>query len=319
MSRISRWALALILCIIAFHMNVAAQKPMSPPHILVVPDLIYCKAHGYTTTFDNFGVTEIIPDYERALSEDQTLHNALTQIESLINARDGAFVIEDLFQCINNAKQDLAMSSAAGGSQAESIEEAIIRNSNADIIIKVNYDLLKHGPNYSVSYTITGTDAFTANKFAPLEGVGKESSSANPVLLLREAIYDRMDDFLNRLLRHYEQMLRSGRMVAFDIKTTATSPHTMNSIFGAYTLREAIDEFLYENSVDGGGLERVRGGDTFLQYDGVYIPLTGQIGRYVRRQGAKDVAQRLTNHLAALGVTADFKIVGLGKVNIFIH
>lgn len=296
-----------------------AQKVMTPPHIMIVPDLIYCKAHGFVRSFDNNGTVEEIPDYERALTEDASLHGALTQIASLINERNSDIVIVDLQECINNTKKDAAISSANDGSQAESIEEAIIRNSNADILVKLQYDLLKNGPQYQVSYTLRGTDAYTSNMFAPLSGVGAPSTSANPVLMLTEAIYGSMDDFLNRLLRYYSSMTTKGRMVAFDIKTTGSSAYTMSSSLGQLSLREAIDDFLYDNSVDGGGLERVKGGDTFLQYEGVYIPLTGNIRGRVRRQGAKDVAQRLTNHLASLGVNADFKIIGLGKVNMFIH
>lgn len=314
-----KWITYIVFAALLMPLSGKAQKAMTPPHVMIVPDLIYCKAHGYTKNFNNNGIDEEIPDYERALTEDPTLHGALTQIASLINERNGDIVIVDLQESINNAKKDAALSAANGGDQSESIEEAIIRNSNADIIVKLQYDLLKNGPQYSVNYTIRGTDAYTSNVFAPLEGVGAPSTSANPVLLLREAIYGSMDSFLERLLRHYSSMYDKGRMVAFDIKTTNSSPHNMNSVLGEVTLREAIDDFLYDNSVDGGGLERVKGGDTFLQYEGVYIPLTGNIRGRVRRQGAKDVAQRLTNHLASLGVTSDFKIIGLGKVNIFIR
>lgn len=295
-----------------------AQKSMSPPHVLIVPDLIYCKNHGYIQTFNNNGVIEEIPDYERALTEDPSLHGALTQIASLINGRNGNIVIIDLLECINNAKKDAAISSANGGDQSESIEEAIIRNSNSDIVVKLQYDLLKNGPQYSVSYTIKGTDAYTAFNFAPFEGVGKPSTSANPVLLLREAIFTGMDDWLARMLRYYESMEKKGRMVAFDIKITNTSPYTMNSKVGDISLRELIDDFLYDNSKDGTGLERVKGGSTFLQYDGVYISLTANIRGRERKQGAKDVAQRLVNHLSTMNVNADFKIIGLGKVNILI-
>ena len=30
-----------------------AQKAMTPPHVMVVPDLIYCKSHGFTQQFNN--------------------------------------------------------------------------------------------------------------------------------------------------------------------------------------------------------------------------------------------------------------------------
>ena len=294
-----------------------AQKAMTPPHVMVVPDLIYCKSNGYVQQYNNNGVTEIIPDYERALSEDPSLHAVLTQVKQLIAEKNSDIVLIDLIEAINNAKADAAMANANFADQSESIEEAIIRNSEADILVKVQFDMLKHGPNYQVSYTLNGTDAYTNRNFAPVEGMGKPSTSANPVVLLREAVYDNMDSFLNLMLTYYNSMVTKGRMVAFDIKTTGGV--NMNTKVGQYTLREQIEDFLYDNSVDGNGLERVKGGNTFLQYQGVYIPLTTTIRGRQRKQGAKDVAQKMVNFLEENGVTADFKIRGLGKVNIYIR
>ncbi len=297
----------------------AQRKLMTPPHVMVVPDMIYCKNHGYIQTFDNMGVAEEVPDYERALKEDPSLHSALTQIAQLMTDRSPNIVIVDLLEAINLAKEDAAMNTANGGDESESIEEAIIRNSNSDILVKVQFDLLKTGPNYRVAYTLRGTDAYTAQMFAPFEGVGPDATSANPVLLLREAIYGGMDGFLNKILTYYQKMTTTGRMVAFDIKITNTSALRMGSRIGDLTLRELIDDFLYDNSVDGGGLERMKGGETFMQYSGVYIPLTYTLRGRQRRQGAKDVAQKLVNHLAENGIQADFKVKGLGKVNIYIR
>lgn len=296
-----------------------AQKAMTPPHVMVVPDLIYCKAHGYVQQFDNMGMTETVPDYEKALSEDPSLHSVLMQIAQLITDRNSDIVIVDLIEAVNNAKADAAMAAANGGDQSESIDEAIIRNSDADILVKVQFDLLKNGPQYQVSYTLAGTDAYTNRMFAPISGMGAPSTSANPVVLLREAVFDNMDAFLTKMLAYYSGMLTKGRMVAFEIKTTSTSSVNMNSKVGEYTLREQIEDFLYDNSVDGNGLERVRSGNTFLQYEGVYIPLVSTIRGRQRKQGAKDVAQKLVNFLGENGINAEYKIRGLGKVNIFIQ
>ena len=296
-----------------------AQKAMTPPHVMVVPDLIYCKAHGYVQQFDNNGITETVPDYERALSEDPSLHAVLTQVAQLINDRNQDIVIIDLLEAINNAKTDAAMAAANNGDQSESVEEAIIRNSEADILIKVQFDLLKNGPQYQVSYTITGTDAYTNRMFAPVEGMGAPSTSANPVVLLREAVYNNMNAFLDKVLAYYTGMTTKGRMVAFEIKTTSTSAVNMSSKVGEYTLREQIEDFLYDNSVDGNGLDRVKSGNTFMQYQGVYIPLVATIRGRQRKQGAKDVAQKMVTYLEQKGVTADYKVRGLGKVNIYIR
>lgn len=295
-----------------------AQRAMTPPHVMVVPDLIYCKSHGFTQQFNNNGLTETIPDYERALSEDPSLHAVLTQIAQLITDRNSDIVIVDIIEAINNAKADAAMAAANAGDESESVDEAIIRNSEADILVKLQFDLVKNGPEYRVSYVLNGTDAYTNRNFAPVSGMGKPSTSANPVVLLREAAGENMDAFLTKMLSYYQGMVKKGRMVAFEIKTTSTTSVNMNSKVGQYTLREQIDDFLYDNSVDGNGLERVQGGNTFLRYQGVYIPLTATIRGRQRKQGAKDIAQKLVNYLESNGINAEYKIRGLGKVNIYI-
>ena len=298
--------------------TVSAQKQMSPPHVMIVPDLIYCKTNGYVQQFDNMGVVETVPDYEKALTEDPSLHAALMQVAQLITDRNSDIVIVDLIEAINNAKADAAMAAANGGDVSESLDEAVIRASEADILVKVQFDLLKHGPQYQVSYTITGTDAYTNQAFAPISGMGAPSTSANPVVLLREAVFANMDAFLDKMLSYYAGMATKGRMVAFEIKTTAGSSVNMNSKVGEYTLREQIEDFLYDNSVEGKGLERGQSGSTFMKYQGVYIPLIATIRGRQRKQGAKDVAQRLVNYLAENNVAAEYKIRGLGKVNIYI-
>ena len=310
--------LTIVIALLTITGSAWAQKAMTPPHVMVVPDMIYCKAHGFTQQFNNNGTTETIPDYEKALSEDPTLHSVLIQVAQLITDRNPDIVIVDLLEAINQTKADAAMAAANAGDQYESVEEAIIRNSEADILIKVQYDLLKNGPQYQVSYTITGTDAYTSRMFAPIEGMGAPSTSANPVVLLREAVYQNMDAFLTKVLQYYQGMVTKGRMVAFDIKTTESATVNMNTKIGQYALHEIIEDFLFDNSVDGNGTERVKSGATFMQYQGVYIPLISTIRGRQRKQGAKDVALKLVNELSTKGVTADYKVRGLGKVNIYI-
>ena len=309
----------IFICIAILSMaGINAQKVMTPPHIMVVPDLIYCKTHGFTQEFNNNGLTETVPDYERAITEDPTLHSALTQVAQLITDCNSDIVIVDIIEAINNAKADAAMAAANNADDSESIEETIIRNSDADILIKVQFDLLKNGPEYRVSYVLNGTDAYTNQNFAPVSGMGKGSTSANPVALLREAIFENMPPFTEKLTNYFVSMLQKGRMMAFEINTTSTASVNMNSKVGEYTLREQIEDFLYDNSVDGNGLERVKSGNTFLRYQGVYIPLTSSIRGRQRKQGAKDVAQKLVNFLEENGIDAEYKIRGLGKVNIYI-
>lgn len=305
-----------IVAILAGGITSSAQKVLTPPSIMIVPDIVYCNTNGYTVTGAG---GEKIADYEAALAQDPTLHSVLTQIAQLIKERNSEIVIVDLIEAINNAKSDEMMAIANSGSESENIDETIIRNSNADLLVKVHFDLIKNGPQYQVSYTLNGTDPYTSSNFAPIEGLGKPSTAASPVALLREAVYDNMDGFLDMLLKYYNNMLTGGRMVAFEIKVRNNSDLTMNTKVGEYTLREEIEDFLYDNSVDGKGLENVKSGSSFMQYKGVYIPLIATIRGRQRKQGAKDVAQKLVNFLADKNIKAEHKILGLGKVNIYIE
>lgn len=304
------------ICAIMVNFELAySQKSFTPPSVMIVPDLVYCMNNGYTSEGPN---GETIADYEKALTQDPTLNSALTQISQLIKERNSEIVIIDLPEAINNAKADEMMASSNNGDDSENVDEAIIRNSNADLLIKVNFDLIKNGPQYQVSYTIKGTDPYTSSNFAPIEGLGSPSTATSPIALLREAVYNNMDGFLDMLLKYYNNMLTGGRMVAFDIKIRSNSSMTMNAKIGQYTLMEEIEDFLYDNSIEGKGIENVRSGNTFMQYKGVYIPLISTIRGRQRKQGAKDVAQKLVNYLAEKQISADYKVMGLGKVYVYI-
>lgn len=170
-----------IVAILAGGITSSAQKVLTPPSIMIVPDIVYCNTNGYTVTGAG---GEKIADYEAALAQDPTLHSVLTQIAQLIKERNSEIVIVDLIEAINNAKSDEMMAIANSGSESENIDETIIRNSNADLLVKVHFDLIKNGPQYQVSYTLNGTDPYTSSNFAPIEGLGKPSTAASPVALL---------------------------------------------------------------------------------------------------------------------------------------
>mgnify|MGYP006896748553 CR=1 FL=1 len=307
--------LYLLLLICCAFTEASAQKLMSAPRVMIVPDLNYCTKAGYT--MQAAGAT--VPDYEKAMANDQTLNDAITLVSQLIKERNADIDVRDLTEAINNAKQDEAMAAANGGDDAESVDEAIIRNSEADILVKISFDVVKNGPQYQVTYRMNGVDAYTSSVFAPVSGMGNPSTSANLVVLLREAIFGNMDKFLNQMLTYYSTMVKKGRKVAFDIKVLSSSSVNMNSKVGQYTLREVIDDFLYDNTVEGGGLEQVKSGNTFMQYSGIYIPLTTNMRGRQRRQGVQDVAQRLKTFLEEKGIKSEFKNKGIGKVNFYIQ
>ena len=66
-----------LFCMVVFGQ---AKKPT----IMVVPSDVWCVQNHFTTTYDNQGVQETIPDYYRALQNDANLLLAIGKINSMM-------------------------------------------------------------------------------------------------------------------------------------------------------------------------------------------------------------------------------------------
>ena len=127
-----------------------------------------------------------------------------------------------------------------------------------------------------------------------------------------------MDAFLEKVLAYYTNMVKNGRQVAINFKVTNGAGLTMDSKVGNNLLKEVIDDCLYDLSVDGNGLERVRGGSNFLNYSGIYIPLFANVRGRERKQKTEDVARKVSAMLESHNIKSHYTTVGLGKVNFYI-
>jgi len=302
------------------------RKAMSPPTIMIIPDDIYCNEHGYVVEFNDQGKKSTRPDYGKALGSDANLQGILTQIASLIQERSSTIEIVDINSAINASNMTEVLGQSNGADDSESIDEMIIRNANADFLVKVNFHELKKGPFSQMQVTLIGVDAYTGFQVAPIEGLSQQTSSASAAVLAREAVFSKMDGFLEKMLTYYSNMIEGGRCAAFEFKILDGSAFNMNSnvtitLDGKaekMKLREAIDELLYINSVDGKGLEKVRGGRTFLSYSSVYVPLFATVRGRERKQSATMVIDRIASALSDAGIDCETKAIGLGKVYVYI-
>ena len=296
-----------------------SQKSMSPPRIMVVPSEVYCTSHGYTYDFQGENGTEQRPDYRRAILEDTDLHPVLTQVKELIMERNSKIKIIDLLNTVQSFETDQVMNLLNLADESEAADEAIVRTADCDVLIKVNYDVVRVGPQRQVQFTITGTDSYTGQEFAPVTGIGSPSTYASAAVLVREAIYGKMDDFLRLVLQYYANMQTDGRAVSFYFKIQEGSDYQMNTVVSQYTLGEVIEDLLYDNSVGGTGVDQGQTGNTFASYRAVHIPLMAEVRGRMRRQNALNVAQRIATELEQYDITCTCKLAGLGKVYVYLQ
>ena len=260
---------AILSCLVMFGQ---AKKPT----IMVVPSDVWCVQNNYSTTYDNQGVEQTIPDYTRALQNDANLLLAIGKINTMM--ADRGFPLKDLqtvTKSVNqkNAEYNMIQSKTSGASIAENPIDRLRRVAKADIIMQLTYTVNTMGPKYSVTYNLQGIDAYSNKQIAGAQGTGKPSFTAEFPVLLEEAVVNNMDNFCNQLMTYFEDIQENGREVAVDILVFDNgSGLDLETEFGGLELTEIIDNWMSNNTVNH-VFNKSDGSETFIQYEQVRIPL----------------------------------------------
>ena len=260
---------AILSCLVMFGQ---AKKPT----IMVVPSDVWCVQNNFSTTYDNQGVEQTIPDYTRALQNDANLLLAIGKINTMM--ADRGFPLKDLqtvTKSVNqkNAEYNMIQSKTSGASIAENPIDRLRRVAKADIIMQLTYTVNTMGPKYSVTYNLQGIDAYSNEQIAGAQGTGKQSFTAEFPVLLEEAVVNNMDNFCNQLMTYFEDIQENGREVAVDILVFDNgSGLDLETEFGGLELTEIIDNWMSNNTVNH-VFNKSDGSETFIQYEQVRIPL----------------------------------------------
>ena len=265
-----------VIIIIAVFLSVAALGQAKKPTIMVVPSDVWCVQNSFSSTYDNQGVSETIPDYTRALQSDANLLLAIGKINSMM--ADRGFPLKDLQSVTKsviqkNAEDNMIQSKTSGASLAENPIDRLRRVAKADIIMQLTYTINTMGPKYSVTYNLQGLDAYTNKQIAGAQGTGKQTFSAELPVMLEEAVMNNMDNFCDQLMAYFEDIQENGREVAVDIRVFDNgSGLDLETEFGGMELTEIIDDWMSDNTVSH-VFNKSDGSETFIQYEQVRIPL----------------------------------------------
>lgn len=244
------------------------------PTIMVVPSDRYCISKGYMTTFDN----QDMPDYKKALQNDADLRMAISKISGMMADRE--FPLKDLEQELRNISNESAESAMITGSEGSSVAESPVdvlkRTAKADIIMDLDFSVVKQGPRNSIMYTLNGLDAYTSKNVASSTGVGSPSSAASVELLIEEAVLSHMDEFTGRLQAHFDDMFNNGREVKIMVKVFDGSDVNLSDEvdYNGETdeLGIFIEDWMADNTVSG-RFSLSDGTENFQRYEQVRIPM----------------------------------------------
>ncbi len=316
----------ILLSIAAVALSLSVFAQAKKPIIMVVPSDVYCIDQGYTQTFTANGVEQTLPDYRKMLQNDRKMRLAITKLAAIM--ADRGFPLKDLEQEMKNLEQETAETAAMqgkdGGEIVESPIDKLKRTAKADIILDLDFNIAKKGPQNYVNFNLRGLDAYTAKQIAGAAGSGKPSSAAAPELLLEEAVISYIDEFNGRLMTYFDDMFTNGREIKLVLKrfNSATFDFTTEFEFDGEEREfgDCVDMWLDQHCVQG-RFSRVDGSDNILKYEQVRIPLFKESSS--GRQTAIDArafASDLRSFLRKAPFSADCKVYqrGLGEAWIIV-
>ena len=311
MKKVFIFSIAIMLTTLSFGQ---AKKPT----LMVVPADNWCIANNYVDKINDQGTVKNVPNYKRALQNSSECYNVITKINTLMS--DRSFPLKDLSSVLksmaNNTVMDIVTTSSSGAELAESTLDLIKRNSNADIILELNWQVNTIGPKKSITYSLAAKDSYTDKQIAGAQGTGSPSFSADLPVLLEEAVVANMDNFCAQLQAHFDDMMENGREVTMEVKVVEDgSGINLASEYEGEELTDIIDDWVSDNSVNH-RYNLSQGSNNFLKFEQIRIPLFQANGRpNDTRRWTRDLSKFLTTKYQ---ISSKVDIRGLGKAVLLI-
>jgi hypothetical protein len=290
------------------------------PTIMVVPADAFCERYGYVQQVNTTGQTVSSPDYSRAMKENADIRTLVSAMADFMAKND--FPIQSLEQELKRLQTEDAemamMTGRSGGEIEESPLERLRRNARADIILDLDYEIHRVGPQKQVSFNLQAIDAYSSKIISGNTGV---STAANVPMtsLLEECVLSFKDNFLSGLQHYFDDLFANGREVSITFVRYDNCPFYFDDdieIDGEdYEFGEWIEEWLQDNTVEGRFTTAASSANR-LRFNQVRIPLYAQNrrGRDVAID-ADDYVKPLVRELKKkLNVTVGSSPRGLGDV-----
>ena len=141
MKRIIILSLAILLSLASY-----AQTKMKKPSLMVVPSKGWMNQEGHMKQFNNQGSMENHPNFRKALEEDLTLVQVLTNLSGTLTER--GFTIKMLEAQLDKLDAKMADQSmrTTGGGVTLNPTDMLKMTAKADIIIEISYTINQRGP-----------------------------------------------------------------------------------------------------------------------------------------------------------------------------
>lgn len=280
---------------------------------MVVPSRSWCFQNGFLEDFNG----EKIPDYRRAFDETPELNLIVAKIGQLMSERgfDLKLMSNALTSLAEEKAEDMAMvSDETGADILESNIDKLRKVAKADIWMEVDWLLNNMGFSRSVTFNLSGIDAYSNMQIANCQGTGSPSYSSELPILLSEAVSANLDNFNEQLMSKFEDWFENGRQITVEIKVFSDSEYNLESEVNGDELGYLIEDWMGENTVKSQFSTEVAT-STMMKFSNVRIPMVLDTGKAM---DARAFGRELQKMLKTKEIRAKATTVGLGRLIIII-
>ena len=259
------------------------------PTIMVVPADAFCERYGYVQQANAMGQTVSSPDYSRAMKENADIRTLVAAMADFMAKND--FPIQSLEQELKRLQtEDAELAMMTGRNSGAEVDETPLerlrRSAKADIILDLDYEVHRIGPQKQVTFNLQAIDAYSSKIISGNTGA---STAANVPLtsLLEECVLSFKDNFLSGLQHYFDDLFANGREISITLLRYNNCPVDFEEEYEVngeeYELAEIIEAWMADNTVEGRFTTAAKSANR-LRFNQVRIPL------YAQNMNGRDVA-----------------------------
>lgn len=219
----NKYLLAFI-CALFMSVSIFAQNSAKKPRLVVIPSDNLMLKLGCLQQTDDMGASARIPDYSKALLNDD-LRAAISKIGEIFQTTYN-YPLTDLNQQLNKIK----------GKGAGVIP--------VDVRLELNYNIKSSGPRKILYFELMGFDQYSSKQIAAASGESAPAIGGTLTNLLQEAVLAKADKFVADIQTFFDNAARNGRESMLTIKSECEADLSKGIL-------KWTEEWLNQNCVKG--------------------------------------------------------------------
>ena len=247
----------------------SASAQYAKPRIIAMPSASWCHNNGYMQKIELKGQETEVPDYKRALLEDEKLNFMLSKMSDVFV--DLKYPLQDLKLTIEQVEAALQNDgkNVQDSKNIESLNENLFSIADIDIVIELDWNVQTNRHRKNIAYNIRAIDIYTGKLIGTVANSTWESLGDPYENFYHDEITSKLGIALQR---YFEELMSNGREISISVMIAENEMNIgFETEFEGESLSGIIDGWLEKNAKQT-SFYKDEIAENHTRYDNVFIP-----------------------------------------------